>query len=121
MATAGLLLDQEQGDHDDVAMALQQALLPATLPVLPQARLAACYRAGHPEAAGGDWFDAVVRADGSVALVVGDVVGHGTAAVVAMAQLRAVLADRLATSADLSDAFMAAGDFAARTPGLRAA
>jgi anti-sigma regulatory factor (Ser/Thr protein kinase)/anti-anti-sigma regulatory factor len=120
-AAAGLLLDQERVDHADVAMALQAALLPATLPVLPQARLAACYRAGHPEAAGGDWFDAVVRPDGSVALVVGDVVGHGTAAVVAMAQLRAVLADRLATSADLSDAFVAGGEFAARTPGLRAA
>ena len=64
---------------------LQEALLPAALPVLPRARIAARYQAaGQEQSAGGDWFDAIPLADGSVALVVGDVVGHGIAASAAM-------------------------------------
>jgi anti-sigma regulatory factor (Ser/Thr protein kinase)/anti-anti-sigma regulatory factor len=101
---------------------LQQALLPAALPVLPRARIAARYQvAGQEQSAGGDWFDAIPRADGSVALVVGDVVGHGVAAAAAMGQLRAVLAELLATEADLERVLARADAFAARTPALRAA
>jgi anti-sigma regulatory factor (Ser/Thr protein kinase)/anti-anti-sigma regulatory factor len=101
---------------------LQEALLPTALPVLPQARIAARYLvAGHEQAAGGDWFDAIPMADGSVALIVGDVVGHGVAASAAMGQLRAVLAELLAAEKDLSDALERADAFAARMPALRAA
>src|SRR5204862_607610 len=72
---------------------LQEALLPTALPVLPRARIAARYLvAGQEQAAGGDWFDAIPLDGGAVALVVGDVVGHGLAASAAMGQLRAVLA-----------------------------
>jgi serine phosphatase RsbU (regulator of sigma subunit)/anti-sigma regulatory factor (Ser/Thr protein kinase)/ABC-type transporter Mla MlaB component len=105
-----------------VAIELQQALLPTMLPVLPQIRLAARYLvAGHEQAAGGDWFDAIVLADGIVALVVGDVVGHGVSASAAMGQLRAVLSDRLVANPDLVDALAETDAFAARTPGLHAA
>jgi serine phosphatase RsbU (regulator of sigma subunit)/anti-sigma regulatory factor (Ser/Thr protein kinase)/ABC-type transporter Mla MlaB component len=105
----------------DVVIELQQALLPAMLPVLPQARLAARYLvAGHEQAAGGDWFDAILLADGIVALVVGDVVGHGVTASAAMGQLRAVLNDRLVANPDLAEALAEADAFAARTPGLQA-
>jgi anti-sigma regulatory factor (Ser/Thr protein kinase)/anti-anti-sigma regulatory factor len=101
---------------------LQEALLPAALPVLPQARIAARYLvAGHEQAAGGDWFDAIPLADGSVALVVGDVVGHGVAASAAMGQLRAVLAELLAAEKDLDHALERADAFAARMPTLRVA
>jgi anti-anti-sigma factor len=49
--------------------ALQEALLPPTLPVLPRARIAARYlAAGQEQAAGGDRFDAVPLPDGRVAL-----------------------------------------------------
>jgi len=72
---------------------LQEALLPTALPVLPRARIAARYLvAGQEQAAGGDWFDAIPLDGGAVALVVGDVVGHGLSASAAMGQLRAVLA-----------------------------
>ncbi len=105
-----------------VAVELQRALLPATLPVLPQVRLAARYvAAGHDRAAGGDFLDAIMLPDGVVALVVGDVVGHGVAASVAMGQLRAVLSDRLVANPDLAGALADADAFAARTPGLRSA
>jgi serine phosphatase RsbU (regulator of sigma subunit)/anti-sigma regulatory factor (Ser/Thr protein kinase)/anti-anti-sigma regulatory factor len=106
----------------DVVADLQEALLPRTLPLLPQARLAARYLvAEHEQAAGGDWFDAILLGDRNVALVVGDVVGHGVAASVAMGQLRAVLGDRLAANPDLPGALAEIDAFAARTPGLRAA
>jgi anti-sigma regulatory factor (Ser/Thr protein kinase)/anti-anti-sigma regulatory factor len=101
---------------------LQEALLPAALPVLPRARIAARYLvAGHEQSAGGDWFDAISLAGGRVALVVGDVVGHGVAASAAMGQLRAVLAELLAAEDDLGPVLRRADAFAARTPALRAA
>jgi len=101
---------------------LQEALLPTALPVLPQARIAARYLvAGHERSAGGDWFDAIPLAGGSVALVVGDVVGHGVTASAAMGQLRAVLAELLAAEADLGHVLARTDAFAARMPALRAA
>jgi serine phosphatase RsbU (regulator of sigma subunit)/anti-sigma regulatory factor (Ser/Thr protein kinase)/anti-anti-sigma regulatory factor len=114
--------DRQYRAAHDVIVELQEALLPAVLPVLPQTRLAARYLvAGHEQAAGGDWFDAILLSDGIVALVVGDVVGHGVRASAAMGQLRAVVNDRLSASADLAEALADADAFAARTPGLHAA
>ncbi len=105
-----------------IVAVLQEALLPAALPVLPRARMAARYLvAGQEQSAGGDWFDAIPLAGGSVALIVGDVVGHGVAAAAAMGQLRAVLAELLAAEADLGHVLERADAFAARTPALRAA
>ena len=105
-----------------IVAVLQEALLPAALPVLPRARIAARYLVAGPEqAAGGDWFDAIPLAGGSVALVVGDVVGHGVAAAAAMGQLRAVLTELLAAETDLGHVLERADAFAARTPALRAA
>ena len=101
---------------------LQEALLPTALPVLPRARIAAKYLvAGQEQAAGGDWFDAIPLDGGGVALVVGDVVGHGVAASAAMGQLRAVLAELLAAEEDLGQVLRRADAFAARMPSLRAA
>ncbi|HEX3925743.1 MAG TPA: SpoIIE family protein phosphatase [Streptosporangiaceae bacterium] len=101
---------------------LQEALLPTALPVLPRARIAGRYLvAGHEQAAGGDWFDAIPLAGGTVALVVGDVVGHGVAASAAMGQLRAVLNELLAAEPDLNQVLARTDAFAARSPALRAA
>jgi anti-sigma regulatory factor (Ser/Thr protein kinase) len=44
--------------------------------------------AGHGAAIGGDWYDALELKDGRIALVVGDVVGHGLRAAATMGQLR---------------------------------
>ena len=76
----------------DVVVEVQQALLSTSLPVLPGVDLAGRYLvAAQDQAAGGDWFDAVPLADTTVALVVGDIVGHGVAASAAMGQLRSVV------------------------------
>jgi anti-sigma regulatory factor (Ser/Thr protein kinase)/anti-anti-sigma regulatory factor len=101
---------------------LQQALLPAALPVLPGVQLAARYLvASQDQAAGGDWFDAIPLPDGTVALVVGDVVGHGVAASAAMGQLRAVLTERLTAQPDLAVVLDQVDTYAARDRALRAA
>jgi anti-anti-sigma factor len=101
---------------------IQAALLPAALPVLPQARVAARYLAAAEDAAaGGDWFDAVPLAGGRVALMVGDVAGHGVAAAAAMGQLRAVLNDLLVAEPGLAAVLGRADAFATRFPELRAA
>lgn len=56
----------------DVIAALQRALRPRGLPVLPGVRIAGSHLlADADSAAGGDWFDALPLPDGWVGLVVG--------------------------------------------------
>jgi serine phosphatase RsbU (regulator of sigma subunit)/anti-sigma regulatory factor (Ser/Thr protein kinase) len=72
-----------------IAVTLQRSVLPASLPRIEGAQLAARYLPGTAELdVGGDWFDAIPLADGRLGLVVGDVVGKGVEAAAAMAQLR---------------------------------
>jgi serine phosphatase RsbU (regulator of sigma subunit) len=86
---AGLALDNARlyERQRRVAETMQRHLLPR-LPSLPNLRMSACY-VPAPDASqvGGDWYDAFVQADGSVGLVIGDVVGHDLAAAAGMAQL----------------------------------
>lgn len=106
----------------DVVVEMQRALLPRTLPVLPGLRLAARYLvAPARDEAGGDWFDALALSSGRVALVVGDVVGHGVAASAAMGQLRAVVDESLARESDLLAVLARVDAFARRDATLRAA
>lgn len=123
-ATEQLAADAERRGSDarDVVTALQEALLPTALPVLPGARVAGRYLvAAEDQTAGGDWFDVIPLAGGRVALVAGDVVGHGVAASAAMGQLRAVLKHVLATEPSLSAALGQVDGFARSEPALRAA
>ena len=72
-----------------IAETLQRSLLPERLPRIDGLEIAARYLpAGRGAAIGGDWYDALERPDGRVALVVGDVVGHGLRAAAVMGQLR---------------------------------
>ncbi|MGV9455386.1 PP2C family protein-serine/threonine phosphatase [Streptomyces sp. NPDC003635] len=75
----------------EVALALQEALLPAPRP-LGHHQAAVRYR----PAVGalnvcGDWYDLVDLPDDRLAVAVGDVVGHGLAAACVMGQLRSAL------------------------------
>ena len=102
----------------DVIDELQRALLPSSLPVLPQLELAARYLLADVEhAAGGDWFDGFMLADHRLAVIVGDVVGHGVAAAGAMSQLRSVLAYLLDAEVELAQAVAQLDRYASRTPG----
>jgi PAS domain S-box-containing protein len=72
-----------------IAETLQRALLPERLPQLVGIRLAARYvPAEEGSAAGGDWYDVLELPGGGVALVIGDVAGHGTEAASVMGQVR---------------------------------
>ncbi|GII99820.1 PAS domain-containing protein [Sediminihabitans luteus] len=70
------------------AEALQRSLLPATLPVVEGWRIEARYQPSDGGYAGGDWYDAMLLPGGRLAVVVGDVTGHGLAASATMGQLR---------------------------------
>jgi serine phosphatase RsbU (regulator of sigma subunit) len=75
--------------QQDVAATLQRSLLPAALPQVPELPAAAVYRpATSGINVGGDWYDLLPLRDGRVALVVGDVGGHGLEAATTMGQLR---------------------------------
>ncbi|WP_323097455.1 SpoIIE family protein phosphatase [Intrasporangium sp. YIM S08009] len=102
--------------------ALQESMLPTGVPVLPRLELGARYLVAESDtAAGGDWFGAVPLEDGRVALVVGDVVGHGVVASATMGQLRAVLEERLRAGAGVAASLAALEAVAAHVPAAVAA
>ena len=101
---------------------LQDALLPADLPVAPALDVSATYLLAADDArAGGDWFDAIVRSDGTVALVVGDTVGQGIKASAVMGQLRAVLHERLLADDSIPEALRSLDRYARVHPESHAA
>lgn len=71
---------------------LQRSLLPRALPALPACTAAARYLpAGQGMDVGGDWYDIIPLSGGQVALVVGDVMGHGLPEAATMGRLRTAL------------------------------
>jgi hypothetical protein len=92
-ARAALALDNARlySQQRELAEELQRSLL--TPPPEPDhvevvVRYAAAARAAQ---VGGDWYDAFLQPDGATVLVIGDVVGHDTAAAAAMGQVRGLL------------------------------
>ncbi|MEU5093228.1 SpoIIE family protein phosphatase [Streptomyces sp. NPDC020996] len=66
---------------------LQRALLPRELPRLPECTVAARFLAATQDV-GGDWYDVIPLSGGRVALVAGDVMGHGLSEAATMGRLR---------------------------------
>ncbi|MFI9150064.1 SpoIIE family protein phosphatase [Streptomyces sp. NPDC053367] len=95
-ALAGLIahaLEKAQRYDTEAALArgLQRALLPRRLSVHPRLETAGRYLPGTEGMdVGGDWYDVVEAGDG-VALVIGDVQGHGVQAAATMGQLRSAV------------------------------
>ncbi|MBQ0986230.1 SpoIIE family protein phosphatase [Streptomyces sp. F63] len=69
-----------------LAVALQRRLLPRALPEQNAVEVASRYLPA--QAVGGDWFDVIPLPGARVALVMGDIVGHGLHAAATMGQLR---------------------------------
>jgi sigma-B regulation protein RsbU (phosphoserine phosphatase) len=88
----------------DIAMSVQQRLLPQTPP-----RPRGLDVAGHStycDETGGDYYDFLILDETepeSVLVALGDVMGHGVAAALVMAGARAVLRDRAQTSGSLAE------------------
>jgi PAS domain S-box-containing protein len=71
------------------ALALQRSMLPRGVPRQSAVEVASRYLpAGAQAGVGGDWFDVIPLSGARVALVVGDVVGHGIQASATMGRLR---------------------------------
>ncbi|MET9680595.1 SpoIIE family protein phosphatase [Streptomyces coeruleorubidus] len=71
------------------ALTLQRSLLPQGLPIQEAVEVASRYLPGGTGVeVGGDWFDVIPLSGARVALVVGDVVGHGLHASASMGRLR---------------------------------
>lgn len=91
-----LLYERER----EVSHSLQLGLLGGALPEFDGVVVAAAYRPGTAALeVGGDWYDAFRLPSGALGLVVGDVVGHGLEAAVAMGQLRGALSALAQTGA----------------------
>lgn len=95
-ALAGLIahaMERAQRYDSEAALArgLQQALLPHRLSTHPRVETAGRYLPGTQGMdVGGDWYDVVEAGDG-IALVIGDVQGHGVQAAATMGQLRSAV------------------------------
>ncbi|MET8451851.1 PAS domain-containing protein, partial [Streptomyces sp. NPDC005209] len=73
----------------NTALALQRSLLPRRLAAQDAVEVAHRYLPARTRAGlGGDWFDVIPLSGARVALVVGDVVGHGLRASATMGRLR---------------------------------
>jgi anti-sigma regulatory factor (Ser/Thr protein kinase) len=89
--------------HDRVSKRLQQALLPASLTRVDGLRLDAAYLPATSEAdVGGDWYDTFDVGNGTIGISVGDVVGHGLEAAVAMSEVRSAIRATAGTTASPS-------------------
>ncbi|MBC7638726.1 MAG: SpoIIE family protein phosphatase, partial [Rhodoferax sp.] len=90
---AGLALDNARAyaEQRSLAEVLQRSLL-TTPPEPDHCQIVVRYvPAAQAASVGGDWFDAFLQPDGATILVIGDVMGHDTAAAAAMGQVRSLL------------------------------
>jgi Stage II sporulation protein E (SpoIIE)/CHASE domain len=80
-----------QRSTSETILSLRQRLL-RPLPSPAGLDLAARYRpTSRPLGMGGDWYDVVERRDGTVAIVIGDIVGHGIPAIATMIHVSTIL------------------------------
>ncbi|MFD7505871.1 SpoIIE family protein phosphatase [Streptomyces sp. NPDC059850] len=91
VARAAICLDNARRFDRErtAALSLQQSLLPQGTPAQAAVETASRYLpAGGRSGLAGDWFDVIPLSGARVALVVGDVVGHGIGAAATMGRLR---------------------------------
>ncbi len=109
-------------DVRDSATVMQQALLTPSVPVIPGADIAEEYLvAAEDTADGGDWFDAIALGGDRLALIVGDVVGHGVEAAAVMSQLRTALRKDILDGRGIAEALDALNRFHEHVPGSKSA
>ncbi|MHC3470773.1 SpoIIE family protein phosphatase [Streptomyces sp. 7R007] len=89
-ARAAVAIDNSRRYTREHAMAvtLQRSLLPASLPAPTALEVAYRYLPAESSDVSGDWFDVIPLPGARVALVVGDIVGHGLHAAATMGRLR---------------------------------
>src|SRR4051812_10111086 len=100
LGTIGVVLDVTEREERQAALArriaedhrliqnVQRALLPVRMPQVDGIEFAARYEAAQGSAIGGDWYAFVPLRGGRLGVAIGDVAGHGLAAVAEMAHVR---------------------------------
>ncbi|MBL7492174.1 SpoIIE family protein phosphatase [Frankia sp. AgB1.9] len=89
-ASVALAHARQYQQERQTALTLQRILLPQRLPRVDGVEFAWRYLpAGAGSLVGGDWYDVLTPEDGTIALVIGDVMGRGIQAAATMGQLRA--------------------------------
>src|SRR5579872_5589138 len=90
--SSSALLHGEHPTTDDEIQTLVSSFLrasfPPALPDVEGLQFEALYLSCSGSIIGGDWYDALALPDGSVAVALGDVTGHGVEAAVLMGKLR---------------------------------
>ena len=106
------LLEQSQR----IADRLQAGLGLDDVPAVPLLDVGTIYRPGGDEAEhlGGDWFDVLPQPDGTVVLVIGDVMGRGVDAAATMTRVRSAIRAFASVDADPLVVLRKADAFAAR-------
>ena len=110
VGTIGVALDitaaKQVEQEFNAARTIQEGLIPKQAPVLPGFDLAGVC---HPAAAtGGDYFDYVNMADGSLGIVIADVSSHGFASALIMVSTRRLLRTSAETQTDIGAILTAA-------------
>ncbi len=110
VGTIGVALDitmaKQVEQEFDAARKIQEGLIPKHAPILPGFDLAGVC---HPAAAtGGDYFDFMTMADGSLGIVVADVSSHGFASALIMVSTRRLLRTAAETQTDIGAILTAA-------------
>ena len=92
-AQAGRAIERvhRQNQQAQLAEALQRSLLTDPPEIEDAAVVVRYVPAAEAARVGGDWYDAFLQRNGAAVVVIGDVVGHDTAAAAAMGQLRGLL------------------------------
>jgi serine phosphatase RsbU (regulator of sigma subunit) len=102
MAAAQMHWEQERmREGIRIARHIQQKLFPANS--FPSADFEICGASRPAEETGGDYFDYIRMQDGGLAVVIGDVSGHGLGPALLMAAMRACVRALLLTRADPSE------------------
>lgn len=113
-------MNDQETDELELAIALQDAMLPTGVPVLPMLDVGARFRfADGTVEPVGSWLDVVALPDGRIALVVGEAPGTGIAAAAAMGRVSAVVRAGLRQAADVSATLGLADGFAGSSADTR--
>ncbi len=108
-AAAALQKARRFAEEREIATLMQQALLPDGPRTVEGHQVGTCYvPAAAGREVGGDWWDVLRLPDGRVALVVGDVSGHGVHVAPSMAKLRHSIDGVLTHGASPAEAVTAA-------------
>ena len=117
LCTATIERAERYDAEHQLIVELHRSLL-GTLPTMAGIELSARYLpAGETHSVGGDWYEGLLLDAGRIALVVGDVTGHGVAAAADMALMRGMVTALLHSGVAVADVFGEVSGVVAPTPG----